>query len=130
METMSVAVKLQDSADGMGLVEATGLLTISEDSLRIQFRSQDAIFGVFKSKLKTTEIPLSKVEELGYKKSIFGNKLFFKVTDLQLIESLPGCNNNKVTLGVSREDITTAEDMVRAVRLDMSEREYQAAMGE
>lgn len=128
MESNSLAIKLSDSYEGFA--ETTGLLKLKNDSIQIQFQTKDAILGMLKSGLQEINIPLNHVEEIGYKKSIFGNKLFITVDDLRIIEGLPNSDNNKVTLGVSREDFEKAVDLVRAIRLDMSEKEYQRAMNQ
>ena len=128
MESYSLAVRMYDSFEG--LAETSGLLKLKNDALHIQFQTKDAIVGMLKSDLMEIEIPLNHVEEIGYKKSIFGNKLLITVDDLRLIERLPNNENNKITLGVSREDFEKAVDLVRAIRLDMSEKEYQRAMNQ
>lgn len=126
MESNSLAIKLNDSFEG--LAETKGLLKLKNDALRLQFQTKDAILGMLKSDLMEVDIPLKHVEEIGYKKSILGNKLFITVDNLRVIEQIPGNDGNKINLTVSRKDFEKAVDLVRAIRLDMSEKEYQQVM--
>ena len=101
---------------------------MNEEQLIIQFETKDAILGVIKSGLNTIQIPLKNIVELGYKKSIFGNKVTIEVDDLSYIAEVPSRDNNQVTLIIERKYIETAIDFVRAIRLDRSEKEYNQAM--
>jgi hypothetical protein len=125
MQSYSIPIKLADSFEG--LAESKGLLISNEDVITIQFQTVDAILGVVKSGLTEVKLPLANIVELSYKKSLFGNKLILKVDNLRLIEKLPECNN-EVVLSIARKDIDDAIDFVRAIKLDMSEKEYQQAL--
>jgi hypothetical protein len=96
----------------------------------IQFQTKDAILGMVKSDLKTVDIPLENLIEISYKKSIFGNKLILLVDNLSFVEQLPSSDSNEIVLSIARKDIDTAIDLVRALKLDQSEKEYQAALKE
>ncbi len=126
MQSFSIPVKLADSLEGFA--ESKGLLSVKNEIIKIQFQTVDAILGVVKSGLNEVEIPLSHLLELSYKKSLFGNKLILKVDDLRVIEKLPECNNNEVVLSIARKDIDDAIDFVRAIKMDISEKEYQEAL--
>lgn len=126
MRSFSIPVKLADSFEGFA--ESKGLLLLKDESILIQYQTKDAILGVVKSGLTEVKIPLSHLVELSYKKSLFGNKLILKVDDLRIIAKLPECDNNEVSLSIARKDIDEAIDFVRAIKLDMSEKEYQAAL--
>lgn len=128
MQSFSIPVKLSDSFEG--LAESKGLLSIKDNSINIQFQTKDAILGMLKSDLINVELPLAHVIEISYKKSLFGNKLILKVDDLQLLGELPDCDNNEVSLAVARKDVDLAIDFVRAIKMDMSEKEYEEALKE
>jgi|ETN07SMinimDraft_1059922.scaffolds.fasta_scaffold54976_2 hypothetical protein len=126
MDKFNIPIKFKDSYEG--LAESSGLLSMDDNQFIIQFETKDAFLGVIKSGLKTIQIPLKNVIELGYKKSIFGNKITILVDDLSYIEEVPNRDNNQVTLIIERKHIETAIDFVRAIRLDQSEKEYNQGM--
>ncbi len=126
MDNFNIPVKFKDSYEGFA--ESSGLLSMNDEQLMIQFETKDAILGVIKSGLKTIQIPLKNIVELGYKKSIFGNRVTIEVDDLSYIAEVPNRDNNQVTLIIERNYIETAIDFVRAIRLDRSEKEYNRAM--
>ena len=126
MQSFSIPIKLSDSFEG--LAESKGLLLTQEESLNIQFQTKDAILGMVKSGLIEVNIPFKNLTELSYKKSLFGNKLILKVDNLRIIEKIPNCDSNEVVLSIARGDIDQAIDFVRAVKMDMSEKEYEEAL--
>ena len=128
MDTFSIPIKLNDSFEGFA--ESKGLLLLKNGAVIIQFQTKDAILGMVKSDLKTVDIPLENLIEISYKKSIFGNKLILLVDNLSFVELLPSSDSNEIVLSIARKDIDTAIDLVRALKLDQSEKEYQAALKE
>jgi len=126
MDKFNIPIKFKDSYEGFA--ESSGLLSMNEEQLIIQFETKDAILGVIRSGLKTIQIPLNNIVELGYKKSIFGNRVTIIVDDLSYIAEVPSRDNNQVTLIIERKYIEMAIDFVRAIRLDRSEKEYNQAM--
>ena len=126
MDKLNIPIKFKDSYEGFA--ESSGLLSMNKDSIIIQFETQDAILGVIKSGLISIQIPLKNIVELGYKKSIFGNRITITVDDLAFIAEVPNRNNNEVTLIIERKHIEAAIDFVRAIRLERSEKEYNQAM--
>jgi len=128
MNSFSIPIKLNDSFEG--LAESKGLLSMKEGNINIQFQTKDSILGVMKSGLILVEIPLSNLVELSYKKSLFGNKLILKVDDLRVVEKMPNSDNNEVVLTIARGDIDDAIDFVRAIKMDISDKEYQQALKE
>lgn len=128
MDTFSIPIKLSDSFEGFA--ESKGLLLLKNGAIIIQFQTKDAILGMVKSDLKNVDIPLENLIEISYKKSIFGNKLILLVDNLSFVEQLPSSDSNEIVLSIARKDIDTAIDLVRALKLDQSEKEYQAALKE
>lgn len=128
MDTFSIPIKLSDSFEGFA--ESKGLLLLKNGKVIIQFQTKDAILGMVKSDLKTVEIPLENLIEISYKKSIFGNKLILLVDNLSFVKQLPSSDSNEIVLSIARKDIETAIDLVRALKLDQSEKEYRAALKE
>jgi len=126
MKSYSIPVKLKDSFEGFA--ESKGLLSIAKDTLVIQFQTKDAILGMVKSDLKEVCIPINNVIELGYKKSLFGNKLSVKVDDLKILREFPESDNNELILSIARNDIDQAIDLVRSIKMDLSEKEYKQAI--
>ncbi|MGX5173200.1 hypothetical protein ACUR5C_04125 [Aliikangiella sp. IMCC44653] len=126
MKSISIAVKLQSSYEG--LMESSGLLALKDTSILLQYQSQDSLLGMIKSDVKEVELPLKHIEEVQFKKSIFGHKIIISVDDLKLSAKLPGSQSNQISLSVARADADQGSDFVRAIKLDMSEREYQAAL--
>jgi hypothetical protein len=126
MDKISIPIKFKDSYEGFA--ESSGLLSIDGDTLTIQFETQDALLGLIKSGLITTQIALKNVIELDYKKSMFGNKVTITVDDLTYIAKIPGRESNQVALIIDSKYIDSAIDFVRAIRLDRSEKAYNQAM--
>ncbi len=126
MSRNTVPFKITDSYEGFA--ECIGLLAVSRDELRMDFETQDALFGMFKSGIKSITIPFDAIDEIGFKKSIWGNKIELRLNRLDLIRSIPGQNSAEIKLSIARKHIDLAGDAIRSVQLRIAENEYDEAL--
>ena len=128
MQTSSVPFKIDDAYAGFGEVE--GVLALESTGLKLEFQARDNLIGVVKSGIKELIVPLDQIEEIGFKKSLFGNKLTVRVTSMSLFEALPGQSPTEVSLGIRRKHADNALALVSRIRLTMADEKYRAAWEE
>jgi hypothetical protein len=126
MSRNTVPFKITDSYEGFA--ECIGLLVVNRDEIRMDFETQDSIFGMFKSGIKTITIPFDAIDEIGFKKSIWGNKIEVRLNRLDLIRSIPGQNRAEIKLSIARKHTDLAGDAIRSVQLHIAENEYDEAL--
>ena len=125
MQTQSLPFKNTDSYEGFA--ETTGLLRLDGENLNIQFQTKDAILGVVKSDIKDVTIPMDAIDDVEFKKSLWGGKITLRLNQLDLINSLSGSIGGEFTFSVARKNRELGSDVARAIRLALSEYEYDKA---
>ncbi len=126
MSRNTVPFKITDSYEGFA--ESIGLMIIKRDEIRLDFETQDALLGMFKSGVKSITIPFDTIDEIGFKKSIWGNKIELRLNRLDLIRTIPGQNSAEITLSIARKHIDLAGEAIRSVQLRIAETEYDEAL--
>ena len=86
-----------------GLAKLDGILTVSKDHLALEFQTQDAVFGVMKSKPRVLKIPLLELSAFKYKRNLFTSRIIFRVTKLNLIRDFPKSEQGEVKLKIKRK---------------------------
>lgn len=97
--------------DANDFVEVHGLLRYDADGLHLEFQSKDAVFGVFKSALKTVHVPPSQLRDLRYRKSWFRHFLILQSRDMRTIDRVPGATSGEVRLKIRKEDVPQAKSL-------------------
>lgn len=126
MTRKTVPFKITDSYEGFA--ECIGLMVVGHSEIRLDFETQDALFGMFKSGVKSVTIPFETIDEIGFKKSIWGNKIELRLNRLDLIRAIPGQNSAEIKLSIARKYMDLAGDAIRAIQLRIAEDEYDEAL--
>ncbi|UTW55559.1 hypothetical protein [Kordiimonas sp. SCSIO 12610] len=126
MTRSTVPFKISDSYEGFA--ESIGLLAVTRDEIRLDFETQDALFGMFRSGVKSVTIPLDAIDEIGFTKSIWGNKIELRLNRLDLIRSIPGQKHAEIKLSIARKHADLASDAIRSIQLRIAENEYDEAL--
>ena len=104
-----------------GLAESNGLLILSGNELKIQIQTKDQLVGLIKTNVKEINIPLEQVEEVIFKKSIFGNKLTLRVADMNIVKDIPRQNSGVITASIDKTNLNAALDFASNVNLQVAE---------
>ncbi|MCH8496600.1 MAG: hypothetical protein LAT57_13345 [Balneolales bacterium] len=105
-----------------GLTTVTGLITLKEQSLELEFESADAIIGFVKSDLKTISVPFSSIRRFDYEsKFLRGNKFILQVKSMSAIKDVPGSKSGKVELYIDKPNKEDALALVSKFKMDFSE---------
>ena len=123
MSSISLPFRIKSVFEG--LAESNGLLISNRDGLKIQIQTKDAIFGAIKSDVKEINIPLVQIEEIGFKKGIFGSKLTLRVADLFLLEDVPGQDSGEITVSIDKKNVAKAEKFVASVSRESADLQHQ-----
>ncbi len=126
MRGNSVPFKNGDGYEGFA--ESLGLMTLRDNIIHLEFETHDALFGLFKSGVKNTEIPIDAIDEIGFKKSIWGNKVEMRLNRLDILRSVPGANGAEIKLSIARKHADLASDLIRGIQLRIAEHEYDEAL--
>lgn len=97
--------------DANDFVEVHGLLRFDADGLHLEFQSKDAVFGVFKSALKSVHVKPDQLRDLRYRKSWFRHFLILQTRDMRAIERVPGATSGEVRLKIRKADAKEAQSL-------------------
>jgi hypothetical protein len=148
MNPISVPFRIQNVLDG--LAEANGVLSLREDFVRIEFQTtrnpkiglfyfslqedcapnefqtKDSIFGGIKTGVSTVDIPISDIEELHFKKGIFGNALTIRLSSIGESVEIPNQQAGVIRVSIDKNYIEAALNFVSAVKLEVVDQKIKA----
>lgn len=104
-----------------GLAKLDGILTVSKDHIDLEFQTQDAVFGVVKSKPKNLHIPLLELSSFIYKRNLFISRIIFRVTKLKFVKDFPKSEQGEIKLKIKRKYKKEARQIESFVTYRISE---------
>lgn len=111
----TVSVPFQcEGMNGFSMVH--GAIQANDEGLRVEYRSQDAFFGSWKSKLRKLELPWNRLVRIELKPGVFESKLQVYGDTFSLFEDFPGTEGGYLTVKVKKQNIDLAERLMDRVR--------------
>jgi hypothetical protein len=100
-----------------GFGEGGGLLHDEGNHLRLEFEIKDGVFGAIKSGLKQTTIPFADLVSVTLTKgwlgtSWLGVKIVIQCRRMDVLQDVPGANQGRLELCISRKNVDLAERFV------------------
>ncbi len=98
-----------------GLGKIIGSVQATSNSLKIEYRATDNIFGGIKSQLHTLVIPVDQLINVSVKHGVFGSTLVIAAVSASILGELPEGESGRVQLKVQRLDRELAERVVQTL---------------
>jgi serine/threonine protein kinase len=105
---------LCEAAQGLSLVN--GSIQVHREGVRIEYRSQDAFFGQWRSKLKTIDAPWDRLIRVEYRPGILHGSLHLVGDSFGLFASFPTCESGSISLKVKHQHAPLAEAAMERIR--------------
>ncbi len=112
LSTASVPFHVETFA---GLGKIVGSVQATSNSLKIEYRATDNIFGGIKSQLHTITIPIEQLSNVSVKHGVFGSTLVITAVSASVLGELPEGESGRVQLKVERTDRELAERIVQTL---------------
>ena len=125
MGKISVPFKIKNVFEGFA--ESHGIINLDGEGLSIEFLTKDNIIGVIKSRIKNIRVPVCNIEEVDFKKSIFGNTLTIRLSKLMGLEDFPKQDSGEIKVSINKKHIEAALDFVLQVRLEVADHKLKEA---
>ena len=119
MESLSIPFKITDTFEG--LAECEGILRVYDETLTLEYQQKDAMLGVFKSGVKKVEVSMRDIEEVDFRKSIFGNTMTIRFATMQATGDLPRSDASEVKVSIARKYVDKALSFVSQLKLGVAE---------
>jgi hypothetical protein len=98
-----------------GFARVYGVLKLEENTILLEFQTVDNIVKVLKSDVKNYSIPIADVEEIDFKKSIWGNKLTLRASKLNDIKDVPNQESGEIKLSIEGKYTEQALNLVKQI---------------
>ena len=103
-----------------------GLMIFDGEALLLQYHKRSPISWAIKSEIIERKIDLRDIEEVNFKKSIFGNTLTIRVLDGNATNGIPNQRLGEVTLLIEKKHLELALDFVSSVRLEVADQKLRS----
>lgn len=95
---------------------SSGILSLVDQELRIEFQTKDGFVGLVKSDVKKIVIPLTDIMDIRFKKSWFGGgKILPQVGSMDLLKDVPDHESGIIRLHVKKQSKESAMNLVAEV---------------
>ena len=104
-----------------GLADSEGLLSISSDTLTLEFQIKDGLIGAFKSGVKRVELPFAQIREVQLQSNVLGTNLTVTVDSMQLVEDIPNAKQGEFRMKFPRSHRKQAAALAREASIRVSQ---------
>jgi hypothetical protein len=98
-----------------GFAEVSGVISLEEDTIEIEFQTMDSLAKMIKSDVKDITVPITDIEEIDFKKSIWGNKLTLRVSRLSMVSEIPSQESGEIRLSIQNKYTEMALNLVSKI---------------
>ncbi len=106
---------LFSTSDSMGMTETTGMLSIEEDKLLLEYQTIDAVLGVLKTGVKVTEIPLAQLSAARLEQKLWSSELVLQGKNMRVLANAPGASRGQLRVKVNRQSLAAADALLEAI---------------
>ena len=121
MEKISLPFRIENIFAGFAKVN--GIIRLEGDFVEIEFQTMDNVIEMIKSNVKNISIPVADIEEIDFKKSIWGNKLILRISKLSAISKVPSQEAGEIKLSIEKKHTESALEFIR--KIDPSAVDYR-----
>lgn len=102
--------------DPMGLTETKGLVSLEDSKLLIEYQTLDSMLGVWKSRVKVVEIPLSDISAIRLERKLWSMDLIVQGRNMRALRNAPGSAGGSLRLKINCQSQTTANRLLQEAR--------------
>ncbi|MEM0997474.1 MAG: hypothetical protein AAGN35_10360 [Bacteroidota bacterium] len=113
-QSLSLHFKTEKVYEGFAQME--GVMTTTEQGLRMEYVIKDNFIGVLKGNKKSILIPYGAIAEVDYKRNLFVSRFRISVNDMEVLGKFPGAKNGRLSLKVMRRNKDMALRMQEHLR--------------
>jgi hypothetical protein len=100
-----------------GFAKTEGILSVDGADLKLEFQTTDTMIGLLKSGIWEVRLPLDEVEEIAFRKGLFGSSLVIRVAGMRAASEVPGFKHAEIALSVSKKHSQAAADLVSSIQI-------------
>ncbi len=93
----------------------------NQNRLVLEFQTEDAVIGLFKSEVEEASISISDLLNVEFTKNIFSAKIVIEAKSLKSLQDIPGTEQARCELKIKRSDRKKAARLASNIQLAISE---------
>jgi len=110
---------LVSTSDAMGMTETSGMLTLEDDKLVLEYQTVDAILGVVKSGIKAVDIPLKGLSSARIEQKLWNADLILQGKTMRIFNNAPGTAHGQLRVKINRQSLAAANELVEDIKSKM-----------
>ena|ERR1017187_8247759 len=111
-----------------GFAEAEGILSVDGTDLKLEFRTTDTLIGLLKSGVREVKLPIDGIEEIAFRKGLFGCSLSIRVAEMRGASAVPNFKQGEILLSIAKKHSKAAAELVSSVQLGRQAEKRTAKM--
>ncbi len=104
-----------------GLAEAHGRAHVDEDGFRIEYRVEDSVFGVIKSRVRELRIPFDDIADIEFIDRWYRRRLVIHLHSLHSVADFPASRSGRIELKIARAHRRHVREFHSHLTLQISE---------
>lgn len=113
-----------------GLGEARGMLTFDGRQLRLEYRTQDSVFGIVKSPIRTVLVDVASIVSLELRKGVFRSSLRLQLNSYRMATKIPTDKNGEIRLTIDKKHYPDLQALQTDIRSAITNREVDRLLAE
>lgn len=103
-------------SDSTGLTETTGLLSLEDSNLVVEYQTLDSVLGIWKSKVKVVEIPVTEITTIRLDRKLWSADLVVQGKRMRALRNAPGSLGGTLRVKINRQSQLAASKLVQDVK--------------
>lgn len=116
---------LISTSDAMGMTETSGMISLEEDQLMLEYQTIDAMLGVIKTGVKTVSIPLSGLSSARVEQKLWSAELVLQGKTMRLFGNAPGTKARQLRVKINRQSLAAANALVEEIKSRLAQKTTQ-----
>lgn len=104
-----------------GLAEGHGRASVDERGLHLEYRIEDAVFGVLKSRVHEMNIPFEDIDDILFSDYWYRRRIVVHLRSMRSLANLPTSKSGRIDLKIARASRGRAREFFSYLSLQMSE---------
>ncbi|MBE0645334.1 MAG: hypothetical protein IH600_14725 [Bacteroidetes bacterium] len=108
-----------------GLAAAHGRIYVDDSGLRLEYRVEDAVFGVIKSRVRDLRIPFEEIDDIQFLDRWYRRRFVVQLHSLKLLADFPNSKSGRIVLKIARAQRLRMREFCSHLTLLISEEQLR-----
>jgi hypothetical protein len=106
------------------------MLTFDGRELRLEFQTQDSMFGIVKSSVRTVLVDLPSIATMEIRKGVFRSSMMLRLTSYRMSTKIPTNKNGEIRLTIAKKHFQELQSLQTDVRSALTNRDLDQLLAD